>query len=72
MTWSDEVKGMRHDAKKIEEAYNAAFRDRDYLLIAIYTVMSPFMLLGFVAGEFIGRVVVFFIWKVFELFEREE
>ncbi len=71
MTWSDEVKGMRHDAEKIAEAYKAAYKERDYLLVAIYVVTFPFMLLGFIAGEFIGRVIVFLIWKVFELFENE-
>ncbi len=72
MKWSEEVQGMRGDARKIVDAYRSACRERDYLLVAIYTLTFPFMLIGFVAGEFIGRVVVFLVWKFFALFQRGE
>jgi len=72
MRWSAEVQGMHEDARKIIEAYRSAYRDRDYILVAIYVATFPFMLIGFVAGEFIGRVIVFLLWKLLAVFQREE
>jgi hypothetical protein len=72
MKWSEEVKGMQEDAEKIVEALKAAYRERDYILVGIYITTFPFMLLGFIAGEFIGRVIVFLVWKFLALCEDED
>ncbi len=68
MEWSEEVRGMREDASKVIEAYKAAVEEGDYLLVSIYLITLPFMALGFVVGEFIGRVVMYLIWGIFQLF----
>ncbi len=72
MKWSEEVEGMQGDARKIVDAYRSAYKEGDYILVAIYTLTFPFMLIGFVGGEFIGRVIVFLVWKFFALFQKDE